>query len=94
MIIAYPARTGMRDLPHQGFDLTESNGEITVGLTQHIPDPSGGPADKVGPKQGKLLLDLHPNGRADQMTLQSEHVFLFFDTRFDDLTAIVLCEPL
>jgi hypothetical protein len=92
--IAYPTRTGVGDGPHEGFDLAEGGGKGAIGFTQQVFDPGSGPADEVGPEQGKLFLELHAHGRAHQMTLQSENAFAFLDTGLNDLTAIVTPEPL
>ena len=84
------ARETIRD---QSFDLAEGCFEIPIGLGQQIFDPGGRPADKIGAKQGELFLQLHADGRADQMTFQSKDPFLFFDAGFNGLAGVIALKP-
>jgi hypothetical protein len=65
-----------------------------MGLGQAIFDPGRCPTDKIGAKQGELFLDLHANGRTDQMTFQGKDPFFLFNASFHNLAAVVLLEPL
>jgi hypothetical protein len=74
---------------YQRFDLGQRLPEVAISLYQLFIQPISRPPDEVGGKKCQLLLNLHPNGGANQVTFQGKDPFDFFDTRFNRLAAII-----
>ena len=56
-------------------------------------EPASRPAHEIGREDSELLLEKDGRSRTDLQMVHGEHVFAFFDARFDQLAGIVAVKP-